>query len=195
MSITSSCDRAREHKGADYTVSLLNVGTYSYDCLAGLVRTVVIRSAPFARHNPNQVPHTDEHAWQDQGRQERRFWLLAQKDAHSAMNLDRRANELQSPADYVMCSRHAGTDGWERSFLEVSPDSIEVLAVKRAEDQDGAMILRLEQRGGERVRASVKSDALNFNDEVSLEPWEIKTFLLTPAEPTRKLQAVSIMEK
>jgi alpha-mannosidase len=184
-----------EHQGADYTVALLNAGTYSYDCLAGLLRTVVIRSAPFARHNPNQVPHTDEHAWQDQGRQERRFWLLAQKGAHLAMNLDRRANELQSPADYVTCSRHAGTDSWERSFLEVSPNSIEVLAVKRAEAQDGAMIIRLQQRGGERVRASVKSAALNFNDEVSLEPWEIKTFLLSPAEPTRKLQTVSIMEK
>ena len=39
---------------ADYTVALLNNSTYSYDCLNGLFRTVLIRSAPFARHNPNQ---------------------------------------------------------------------------------------------------------------------------------------------
>src|SRR5205823_804099 len=32
--------------GTEYTIALLNDGTYSYDCLNGLVRTILIRSAP-----------------------------------------------------------------------------------------------------------------------------------------------------
>ena len=106
---------------ADYTVALLNNSTYSYDCLNGLFRTVLIRSAPFARHNPDQVPHNDNNAWQDQGRQERRFWLLGGRGGYADLALDRRAEELQTPAEYVMDSAHHGTEPWEQSFLEVMP--------------------------------------------------------------------------
>jgi alpha-mannosidase len=95
---------------ADYTVALLNNSTYSYDCLNGLFRTVLIRSAPFA-HNPNQVPHDDNNAWQDQGRQERRFWLLAGRGGYTEFALDRSAEELQTPAEYVMDSAHHGNAG------------------------------------------------------------------------------------
>ena len=83
--------------GSEYTVALINTQTYSYDCLDGLFRTVLIRSAPFARHNPNQVPRDDDNAWQDQGRQERTFWLLGGKGAYTQLALDRRAEELQTP--------------------------------------------------------------------------------------------------
>ena len=123
---------------ADYTVALINNSTYSYDCLNGLFRTVLIRSAPFARHNPNQVPHDDNNAWQDQGRQERRFWLLAGRGSYTEFALDRRAEELQTPAEYVMDSAHHGTQAWEQSFLEIMPGNVWVLAIKRAEASAGS---------------------------------------------------------
>ncbi len=118
---------------ADYTVALLNNQTYSYDCLHSLFRTVLIRSAPFARHNPNQVPHDDNNAWQDQGRQERTFWLLGGRGGYTELALDRRAEELQTPAEYVMDSAHHGSEPWEQSFFEIMPASVWVLAIKRAE--------------------------------------------------------------
>jgi alpha-mannosidase len=62
--------------GEAYTVGLINDSTYSYDCLKGLLRTILIRSAPFSRQSEYPVPHNDNNAWQDQGRQERRFWLV-----------------------------------------------------------------------------------------------------------------------
>ena len=97
---------------SDYTVALLNNSTYSYDCLNGLFRTVLIRSAPYARHNPGLVPHDDNNAWQDQGRQERRFWLMGGRGVYSDFALDRRADELQTPAEYVMDSAHHGVEPW-----------------------------------------------------------------------------------
>jgi len=161
--------------GSTYTLGLANKSTYSYDCLDGLLRTVLIRSAPFARHNPAQVPHNDNNAWQDQGRQERTFWLLAGKGPCAALDLDRRADELQTPAEYVMNSRHAGAEPWERSFLAVSPASVAVLAVKRAEGSDGATIVRLQERGGQPTEASLKSGMWPLDHSVQLKPWEIKT--------------------
>ena len=65
--------------GEPYTVALLNDSTYSYNCLDGLLRTIIVRSAPFARHDPRTVPHNDNNAWQDQGRNERRFWIVRGK--------------------------------------------------------------------------------------------------------------------
>ena len=101
----------------DYTVALLNNSTYSYDCLDGLLRTILIRSAPYARHNPGPVDPDSLDAWQDQGRQERIFWLVGRPGACPDLHLDQLANELQSPAEYVMDSRHGGNEGWDKSFL------------------------------------------------------------------------------
>jgi alpha-mannosidase len=180
---------------AGYTVALLNNSTYSYDCLNGLFRTVLIRSAPFARHNPNLVPHDDNNAWQDQGRQERRFWLLAGRGGYADFAFDRRAEELQTPAEYVMDSAHHGTQPWEQSFLEVMPGNVWVLAIKRAERSQEQTILRLQERSGRESQATLKSRALGLDETVQLAPWELKTLLITPAKSGRsEVREVSLLE-
>jgi alpha-mannosidase len=167
--------------GNEYTVALINAQTYSYDCLGGLFRTVLIRSAPFARHRPNEVPRDDDYAWQDQGRQERTFWLLAGKGPYTQLALDRRADELQTPAEHVMDSAHNGHLPWEHSFLQVTPASVEVLAIKRAEDAEDAAVVRLQERSGIATKASLKSSALSLEREVALRPWELKTLVIQRA--------------
>ena len=188
---------------ADYTVALINNSTYSYDCLNGLLRTVLIRSAPFARHNPNQVPYNDDNAWQDQGRQERRFWLMCGRGSYRELALDRRAEELQTPAEYVMDSAHLGAEPWEKSFLEVMPSNVWVLAVKQAEVQvdnrgnaaSSGTILRIQERSGSATKASVKSPALGLDRTIDLAPWELKTLLIQrSAGGSANLREVSLME-
>jgi alpha-mannosidase len=183
----------------DYTVALLNKQTYSYDCLSGLFRTVLIRSAPFARHNPATVPHNDNNAWQDQGRQERTFWLMGGKGAYTEFSLDRRAEELQTPAEYVQDSAHKGTESWERSFLEIMPSSVWVLAIKRPEGaQDGTgnqTIVRIQERAGKTVQASLKSAALGLDHTVDLDAWELKTLLVKSVNGRRaEVREVSLLE-
>jgi len=181
--------------GGDYTVAVLNAQTYSYDCLHGLFRTVLIRSAPFARHNPTQVPHNDNNAWQDQGRQERRFWLMAGRGAWTELGLDRRAEELQTPAEYMMDSAHKGTEPWENSFLEVMPKSVWVLAVKQAEQAQQGVVVRIQERTGSATQATITSRAMGGEYSVHLAPWEIKTLLIDPAEGGRsEVREVSLLE-
>jgi alpha-mannosidase len=188
---------------ADYTVALVNNSTYSYDCLNGLFRTVLIRSAPFARHNPNQVPYNDNNAWQDQGRQERRFWLMCGRGSYRELALDRRAEELQTPTEYVMDSAHPGTEAWEQSFLEVMPTNVWVLAVKEAERQadhatnraSAGTILRIQERSGTATKAVLRSSALSLDHTLDLDPWELKTVLIqrTGSGPAT-LREVSLLE-
>jgi alpha-mannosidase len=158
-----------------------------------LFRTVLIRSAPFARHNPNQVPYNDNNAWQDQGRQERTFWLLGGKGSWVDLALDRRAEELQTPAEYVMDSAHQGSQPWEQSFLEVTPSQVWVLAVKRAENGDGA-IIRLQERAGKETQANIKSSILGLDNVIQLAPWELKTLLIKRGNGKADLREVSLRE-
>jgi alpha-mannosidase len=161
----------------DYTVGLINNSTYSYDCLQGLLRTVLIRSAPFARHDPFQVPHNDNNAWQDQGRQERRFRLVRGSGAYAALELDRLSEEMQTPAEYVMDSAHEGTEPRERSFLRLSPGTVSMLALKRAEHGDG-VVVRLQERAGRATEFAFECAALGVNHRAQIKPWEIKTLLV-----------------
>jgi alpha-mannosidase len=160
------------------TLGVCNAQTYSYDVLAtpagALFRTIVIRSAPFARHRPATVPVNDTRAWQDQGRQERTFWLLRGTGDYTALHLDRRAMELQTPAEYVVDSRHAGTLPWEQSYLSVAPSNVVTTATKRAEDDD-RLIVRLQETAGKATKATVASERFKWSHDVSLGPWEIKT--------------------
>ena len=181
--------------GRDYTVGILNAGSYSYDCLGGLFRTILIRSAPFARHQPNPTTYFDANAWQDQGRQERRFWLVAGKGAFAELALDRRAEDLQTPAEYVVDSAHEGTEPRERSFLEVTPANVWVLAIKHAEDGTAA-ILRLQERSGKETKASIRSTLLGVDETISLAPWELRTLRIERAAAGAKarLETVSLLE-
>jgi alpha-mannosidase len=183
----------------DYTVALLNNSTYSYDCLNGLFRTVLIRSAPYARHNPGQVPHDDNNAWQDQGRQERRFWLIGGRGSYSDLALDRRAEELQTPAEYVVDSAHHGSENWEQSFLEIMPSNVWVLAVKQAERQaDHAQdetIIRIQERAGRATKATLKSAALSLDQTTDLAPWELKTLSVKSSKgQAAVIREVSLLE-
>lgn len=179
----------------DYTVALINAQTYSYDCLNGLFRTVLIRSAPFARHQPWPVTYNDTNAWQDQGRQERRFWLLGGKGDYSKFSLDRRADEFQTPAEYVLDSAHQGHEPWERSFLEILPNNVWVLAVKRAENPKVGTIIRVQERSGRATKAWLKSASLGLNQTINLAPWELQTVLVKPSAGGRaEVREVSLLE-
>jgi alpha-mannosidase len=178
----------------DYTVGLINNSTYSYDCLNGLLRTVLIRSAPFARHDPHQVPHNDANAWQDQGRQERRFWLVRGRGAYAALELDRLSEEMQTPAEYVMDSAHEGTEPRERSFLRVTPGTVQTLALKRAERGEG-VVVRLQERAGRATEFTFECAALGVSHRAQIKPWEIKTLLLEGGAGKRaRVREVSLLE-
>ncbi len=181
-------------QGNNYTVALLNNCTYSYDCLNGLLRTILIRSAPYARHNPSPLSDSLD-AWQDQGRQERIFWLVGRPGNYTEQNLGRLAEELQSPAEYVMDSRHSGKKGWEDSFLEITPSNVSVLAIKQAENSSDAMIIRVQERSGKHTTARLQSSLLHLDSTIALDPWELKTLRIETANgPHAQVKSVSTLE-
>ncbi len=185
--------RARS-ASADYTVALINNSTYSYDCLDGLFRTVLIRSAPFARHNPNQVPRDDDNAWQDQGRQERTFWLLGGKGSVYATGVRPPCRGTADARRHVMDSAHPGHLPWQQSFLEVMPENVQVLAIKRAESHATA---HHPTSGTIRIatQAALRSNPLGLDQQVALRPWELKTVIVERHEGSKtELREITSIE-
>ena len=182
--------------GADYTVAILNQQSYSYDCLDGLFRTILIRSTPYARHNPNKVPQNDNNAWQDQGRQERTFWIRCAGGSCHELGLDRLAEELQTPAEYVLDSAHKGAAPWEQSWLEIEPANVWVLAIKRAESAPDETILRIQERSGVASQAQVRSSLFGIDHKIALAPWELKTLAVKhgAAGAPAEVREVSLLE-
>ena len=179
--------------GATHSVVLVNAQTYSYDCLEGLLRTVLIRSAPYAEDS-STWPSNGVKAWQDQGRQERRFWLLRAQGETLTLNFDRLAEEMQSPAEYVIDSRHPGSHPREQAFFEVSPANISVLALKQAEDGD-AILLRVQERAGVATEAHVSLPLFGVDRSFSIKPWQIQTIRIDRKNVVKSLQFVSALEQ
>jgi alpha-mannosidase len=184
--------------GQPVALGLCNAQTYSYDVTAtptgALVRTILIRSAPYARHRPAVVPMNDTRAWEDQGRQERTFWLLRGVGDYKSLSLDRRAQELQTLAEYVVDSHHPGKAPREASFLNVAPANVVTIATKRAEDDD-RLIVRLQETAGQATRATVASERFKWSHQVALGPWEIKTVAVRGASTSSaSISEVSLLE-
>jgi hypothetical protein len=94
-----------------------------------------------------------------------------------------------------MDSAHHGSKAWEESFLEIMPNNVWVLAIKRAERVPEGTILRLQERSGKTTQATLKSSALGLDHTIDLTPWELKTLLVTPAKTNRsQIKEVSLLE-
>jgi alpha-mannosidase len=180
--------------GKTYALGVVNDSTYGYDCLDGLLRLTCVRSAPYAEHDPVKRPADYEGPYLDQGWQERRFWLVPGKGVYTGLNLHRRAEELQAPAEHVMDSAHPGTRPWEGSFLSIEPENVSVLAVKRAEDGKG-IIVRLQEMQGQRTIARIALPALGLDASSPIGPWEIRSFRVLEANGRLRVREVDLLER
>ena len=180
-----------ECAGQDYTLGLINAGSYSTDCANHRMQMVVLRSAPFAHHDPAQLPEYGGIPFQDQGRQVRRYWLVRGQGAPETLGLSRRADEMQTPAETVMDSAHPGTAPWEHSFLSVAPDSVAVAAIKGAEDGVG-VVIRLQEMHGMPVEARLMLG--NAMHTFALKAWELATVRLMPTSDGVRVIRTNLLE-
>jgi alpha-mannosidase len=177
--------------GDAYSIGVVNDATYAYDCLGGQLRMTLLRSAPYAEHDPAKLPDDFARPYLDQGWQERRLWLIAGHGPYTGLGLPRLAQELQSPAEYVMNSGHGGGAPRDASFLEVSPDNVVMLACKPAEDGDG-VVVRLRETEGRATTAHIAIPRIGVDARVELGAWQIRSFL---AAADGSVREVDLLER
>jgi alpha-mannosidase len=174
--------------GREAAIGLINDSSYSYDATDGRLRMILTRGCALAEHPPFEYKDERNIPFLDQGWQERRFLLVAGEGLED-LHLDRLAQEFQIPAESMFDNGHPGTEPWQASFLSVEPATVEVLALKAAEDGNGTL-LRLRETTGEPVNAKVHFQGKD--SQLPLQPFELASFRFpangSPAERVNGLE-------
>ena len=175
-----------ELDGKPAVVAMVNDSSYSYDAKDGHLRMILTRAAAHAEHPPFEYKDERNIPFLDQGWQERRFLLVAGESVES-LGLDRIAQEFQIPAEHMLDSGHPGTEPWEQSLFAIEPESVQVLALKAAEDRSGTVIRLLESGGKPADTRLTYRGAIH---RIQLAAHELATFKIGEGGAPQKLNGL-----
>jgi alpha-mannosidase len=165
------------NREVNYGLTVINDSKYGFDVYSSEIRMSVIRSPPYAQHDPYKIdPKLGDYPYVDQGEHSFRYILLPHLNGWVS-NFNRifeLAEMLNTDFPYVFEEPHVGHMPSTLSLLEISPPEVAVSAVKLAEDSDD-MIVRLVEYTGKDHTVRVKSTVLGRDLNVHLKPFEIKT--------------------
>jgi alpha-mannosidase len=171
-------------------VAVLNDGKYSFavdgsvDGQSVLAMTAV-RSPVYAWHDPRRLDDDGVYEYLDQGIQRFTYRLLPHDGDWRAAGVVRRAAELNQPVTPLIECFHDGPLPQSQSYLTVTgADHVVVSVLKRAEDNDGATILRAHETAGQPAEVTIDVPFLSRSVETTFKPHEIKTLRL-PADADR----------
>ncbi len=130
----------RTEDGRQYGLSILTVAKYGYDVLNAEARVTILRSPPYAFHDPRPFDPTEDHRFIDQGLHTWRYGLLPHAASWQEAGTVQRAWELALPLLAVPQPAHDGPLGAQGTLVEVSTDHVALSAVKRAEESDDVVV-------------------------------------------------------
>ena len=134
----------------------------------------VVRSPPYAWHDPSTLDPDGAYAVQDQGLQ--RFTVqLAPHGPLDLADLHRRSAELNMRPRAMLESFHEGTLPGRVSWASATPASVQVTAVKVAEDVD-ELIVRAVETSGSQVDAVIELPLVGATIRASLPPHALRTW-------------------
>ncbi|NNM88014.1 MAG: glycoside hydrolase family 38 [Phycisphaerae bacterium] len=151
---------------------------YGFDLTDGALRATVVRAS---RYCDDTKTGADTAAWlppTDAGELRFRFALTP-----ANADLPRLSRELEQPPLVLLVPAKKGKLAREGSFLDLAPGSLQLLALKRAEDGRG-LILRVQQTAGRKVRGHLTW--LGQRIELgSVAAFEVATWRIVGRKATR----------
>lgn len=159
------------------TVGIANDGQYGFDLSDdGLLNLSLSRGAVHSAWEEDGIPTHKAYTWMDQGQIDTRFRILSGEGVTEALPLA--ARTLNQPPDiffsYSTPTPPSNAPQQMMPFLEVSPQTVIVEALKRSEAGD-ALVIRLVETAGRAVEA-----AITLGDDVpqmvAFRPYEIQSF-------------------
>ncbi|NPV09733.1 MAG: alpha-mannosidase [Anaerolineae bacterium] len=196
---------ARDGRPVPYGVSLISDSKYAFSMderipVRGRERTdtelrmTILRSPPYAFHDPRPFDPTETYAFIDQGEQTVRYWLLPHRDSWREAGTVREAHRLNAPVLRLPVAPRQGGLPPTWSFLECPTDGVEVGALKRAEDSE-ALVIRLVETCGRDCTARLGFPLWGALLEVPLGHYQIKTLAVEAAEGSLTATEVNLLEE
>lgn len=155
-------------------LGIVNDGKYSYSAENGVLSLTIANSSMFADHFGRR---DEDGEWLDQGEQAFRYAIVPYTGDWRSAGFSRRAALLNQPLPSVVESYHDGPLPAEHQGLALSGETVELDAVKEAEDGDG-YILRLRETTGRPVKTSLDVGLTGSREILSLRPFELVTLRL-----------------
>ena len=176
-----------------YGVSLLNDCKYGFDVRDAELRMSLLRSPPFAFHDPAVLEPQRRYAYLDQGTQTVTYRLIPHRGPWQEAAIPRRAWELNVPPQWVNEAAHPGRLPATASFLEAGPDNILLTVCKQAEEGE-ALIVRGYESAGRPTLATLRMPALGLVHPVHFGAHALKSWRIIPGSPPR-IEEVDLLER
>lgn len=162
------------NNGKRYGLQILNDSKYSYDCPDNDMRITLIRNVIFADHYSHRP--AAEFNFTDEGLQRFEYGIYLHENEPEASCVVNEAAMFNIRPVAIPEGYHKGEANQKKSFLKVSHKNLIVTALKFAEDESGAAIIRLYESKGIETRGYITCDMLDCSFRVDFLPHEIKTF-------------------
>ncbi len=179
---------------ADKALTCINAGSYGSDFAEGELRLSLLRSPAYAALPISDRPLVRQDRYSpriDQGERLFRFWLNAGPRKERLDRVDREAL-VQNERPFALSFYPSGAGVPPNPGIVLSDDAVQLAAFKKAEDSEDYIIRLFEPTGAKRV-TTVTLPHLGFEQQIALNPFEIKTLRLDAA--TKILREVNLLER
>jgi alpha-mannosidase len=156
-------------------LALLNDGKYGCDVRGNIMRLTILRSPPYAFHEPHVFGSKCRYDWVDQGFQDFNLVLLPHLGDWRGTDLIARARALNLPPVPITTHAHPGERLPVGSMAHLGTRELELTALKPAQDGRG-YVLRIADKHGRGGSGELKWEEQSF--DIGLSPFEVATWRL-----------------
>lgn len=185
--------KSRSGDELTYGMSLLNDCKYSFDISEAVMSVTVLRSPPYALHDPRKEEPNRIYEYIDQGVQHLAYVLVPHQGTWQDAGTVRHAAELNAPVIPVVSDNHLGELPQSLSLAKVEPNHVALVVVKQSEDAHD-IVLRLYETAGKATECKVsllKGVAFWFG---KIGANEIKTLKVTRGKEKARVVETDMLE-
>lgn len=169
----------------DIAFTCINDGTYGSDFADGELRLSLLRSPAYSADPASVGPRITQNRYvprQDQGERLFRYWFDGGPRATRLAAVDREA-QMKAEKPFVLAFFPAGEGKRPMPLIDLSDDSVQVAALKKAEDSRD-LIIRLFEPTGRKRKTVISLPWAGARKTVTLAPFEIRTLRFRPRGKT-----------
>lgn len=183
-------------------LTCINNGVYGSDFSKDGLRLTLLRSPAYACFSLEKAELPEGH-WArqrhtgrflpriDQGERVFRFWLNGGRVSPRLRHVSRES-QLKNESPFILPFNPPGQGRKPKPLIQLSDDTVQVTAVKKAE-KGNQLIVRLFEPTGRARRTILMLPCLGKRRQVSLQGFEIKTFRINPK--SGKISEVDLLEQ
>lgn len=184
--------------GEARSIVVANDGIYGFAATAdGTLGLSIARGAVHTRWGDQPIEPDEHHTFIDQGQIDTRFRILIGEPDAVSRGLWPAALELNQPlnafAMFYPPTPQVDPEQAALPFLRVEPATVQLGALKKAEDED-ALIIRLVESAGKATTAALMLEGMDAPHPVMLAPFEIATLKVMRKRRGVVVKSCSLLE-